>query len=64
LKSVGAPQPRRTAVRQHRRHQIRALPEEPLLSWFATYGYQWQRDVLLTADGSDHEITLKRKAAQ
>jgi RNA polymerase sigma factor (sigma-70 family) len=37
-----------------------SAPEGPVLFWFEAEGYQVQRDVSLQADGSDHEITLKR----
>jgi hypothetical protein len=39
----------------------RSAPESPLVYWFEAEGYQWQRDVLLVADGSSHEMVLKGK---
>ena len=36
-----------------------SAPKEPILYWFEAGGYQWRRDVLLKADGSEHEIILK-----
>jgi RNA polymerase sigma factor (sigma-70 family) len=39
----------------------RGAPEEATLYWFEADGYEWQRDVSLVADGSDHLIVLKRK---
>jgi RNA polymerase sigma factor (sigma-70 family) len=38
-----------------------SAPAEPTLFWFELAGYEVIRDRLLTADGSDHEITLVRK---
>jgi protocatechuate 3,4-dioxygenase beta subunit len=41
-----------------------SAPEEPALFWFEADGYEWQRDVLLAADGNDHEIKLKRSVTK
>jgi len=41
-----------------------SAPQQPVLFWFEADGYQWQRDVSLQADGSDHEITLQSKPAK
>ncbi len=38
-----------------------SAPAEPTLFWFELDGYEVIRDRLLTANGSDHEITLVRK---
>lgn len=37
-----------------------SAPAEPTMFWFEAPGYQIQRDVLLTADGSEQKITLKK----
>ena len=41
-----------------------SAPEQPALFWFEADGYEWQRDVLLAADGKDHEVRLKRHATK
>lgn len=41
-----------------------SAPKGLTLFWFEADGYQWQRAVSLAADGTDHEITLKHKAAK
>jgi uncharacterized GH25 family protein len=41
-----------------------SAPAGPVLFWFEAEGYQWQRDVSLEADASDHEIMLKSKVAK
>ncbi|MCI0534473.1 MAG: M56 family metallopeptidase, partial [Verrucomicrobiales bacterium] len=38
-----------------------SAPAEPLLFWFEANGYNWSRGLLLTPDGTEHEITLTRK---
>ena len=38
-----------------------SAPDEPLLFWFEAEGFNWSRDLLLKADGADHEIKLSRK---
>jgi protocatechuate 3,4-dioxygenase beta subunit len=40
----------------------RSAPRESALYWFEAPGYETRRDVLLVADGSEHEIRLKRIA--
>jgi RNA polymerase sigma factor (sigma-70 family) len=42
----------------------RSAPHEPALYWFEAPGYEVRRDVSLLADGSEHEIRLKRTAAK
>lgn len=39
-----------------------SAPEGPVLFWFETPGYECLRDVLLEADGSEHQIKLARTA--
>lgn len=41
-----------------------SAPAEPVLFWFEADGYKWLRDVLLTADGSEHSITLARQGGR
>lgn len=53
-----------TRTDEHGRFEWDSAPEEPTLFWFEANGYQWQRGVLLTADGKDHEVTLKTKAIE
>lgn len=46
------------------RFEWNSAPQKPLLFWFEADGYQVQRDVLQVADGSEHEIILKRNTAK
>ena len=39
-------------------------PTEPVLFWFEAPGYETLRDVRLLADGTEHDIRLKRDRPQ
>jgi Carboxypeptidase regulatory-like domain len=42
------------------RFEWNSAPAEPTLFWFEALGYRVQRDVLLVADGTEHQIRLQR----
>lgn len=41
------------------RFEWNSAPEDPVLLWFEADGYEWKRDLLLTPDGTEHQVTLK-----
>jgi len=43
------------------RFEWRSAPADPLLFWFEAAGYEVRRNVLLTADGVEHDMILQRR---